>query len=60
MKLIYKEFNSSFINKDKIIKDLQKQISNNVEDLFEYIYDDEKNIIGGKIRFYKIKENPEN
>lgn len=60
MKLIYKEFNSSSTNKDDIIKELQKQVSNNIEDLFEYIYNDDGNIIGGKVRFYKIKENPGN
>ena len=60
MKLIYKEFNSKFISKDDILIDLQNQISNNLEDLFEYIYDDDGNIIGGKLRFYKINENPGN
>lgn len=59
MKLTYKEFNSSSKNKEDIIKDLQKQFSNNIEDLIEYIYDDEK-IIGGKFKFYHIEENPAN
>lgn len=58
MKLQYTQYDTNKINQQSIYEDLIYQFKNDLDDLIENVYDEYGNIVGAKIRFYKIKENP--
>lgn len=60
MKLQYTQYNSNKVNKQEIKDDFINQFKNDLDDLIENVYDEDGNMIGAKIRFYKLKENPAN
>lgn len=60
MKLQYTQYDINKVNKQEIKEDLINQFKNDLDDLIEDVYDEDGNMIGAKIRFYKVKENPAN
>ena len=60
MKLQYTQYYTTKVDKQDIKEEIINQFKNDLDDLIENVYDEDGNMIGAKIRFYKIKENPAN